>query len=190
MKLRRTILKKLYPAFRKMSKATPHGKILKNEKNVIPPASFYELEYESNSGTVASFANFRGKHVLVVNTASDCGYTGQYDELQQLYLQYRDKLVVVAFPANDFKEQEKGTDQQIGEFCRLNYGVTFPLAKKSSVIKSADQHPVFKWLSHSDLNGWNNQEPVWNFSKYLISPDGVLLGYYGPAVSPKDVFPG
>lgn len=190
MNLRRSILKIFYPALRKVSYSTSHGRILKNETEKYPPVSFYDLEYFSNQGNKFSMASFLGKYVLIVNTASDCGYTGQYEELQRLYMQYQNRLIVIGFPSNDFKEQEKGTDAQISEFCKLNYGVTFPLAKKSVVIKTEGQNHIFKWLSNSVFNGWNNQAPVWNFSKYLISPEGLLLGYYGPAVSPGDVFPG
>jgi glutathione peroxidase len=125
----------------------------------------------------------------LVNTASDCGYTDQYNELQQLYSRFQNRVEVIGFPANDFRQQEKGTDEQIAEFCRVNYGVTFPLAKKSVVIKSPDQNPVFRWLSDKNLNGWNDKEPSWNFSKYLVDEQGMLTHYFDPAVSPmsKDV---
>jgi glutathione peroxidase len=104
-----------------------------------------------------------------------------------LYQDHQDKLVVIGFPANDFQEQEKGSDEEISEFCRINYGVTFPLASKSVVVKNEEQHPVFKWLTDKSKNGWNDQAPEWNFSKYLVAPDGKLLGYYGTAVSPLDI---
>ena len=90
------------------------------------------------------------------------------------------------FIANDFKEQEKGSDTEIAQFCKLNYGVTFPLVKKSTVIKGPDQHPVFRWLSHKELNGWCNQQPEWNFSKYLVNEEGVLTNYFAASVSPLD----
>jgi glutathione peroxidase len=96
----------------------------------------------------------------------------------------KDKLVIIGFPANDFKEQEKGTDAEIAEFCRVNYGVTFPLAAKCSVKKGRDQHDVFNWLSTSKKNGWNEKAPIWNFSKFLVSENGELLGYFEPSVSP------
>lgn len=148
-----------------------------------PPVPFYNLSTVLNNGNNLSFADLKGKKVLIVNTASDCGYTNQYEALQKLYEQYKDKLVVIGFPANDFKEQEKGNDEEIAAFCKLNYGVTFPLAKKSSVI-GADKNEVFNWLSDKNKNGWNEQEPVWNFSKYLVSEDGVLLQYFDPGISP------
>jgi len=122
--------------------------------------------------------------VLLVNTASDCGYTNQYDDLQKLYKQFEQKLVIIGFPANDFKEQEKGDDEAIAEFCKLNFGVTFPLAKKSSVVRSAQQNEVFRWLTDKMKNGFTSKQPSWNFSKYLVDEDGVLTHYFDPSVSP------
>ena len=121
---------------------------------------------------------------MIVNTASDCGYTGQYDGLEKLYQRYKNEFVILAFPANDFKEQEKGTDEDIAAFCKLNYGITFPLMKKSIVIKAPGQHEIFAWLTHKNLNGWNDAAPSWNFSKYLIDEQGRLLEFFGPGVDP------
>jgi len=148
-----------------------------------PPVPFHHLSATLNNGDQLFFSTLKGKKVLIVNTASNCGYTNQYEALQQLYEQYKDKLVVIGFPANDFKEQEKGNDDEIAAFCKLNYGVTFPLAKKSAVIGES-KNEVFSWLSDKNKNGWNEQEPVWNFSKYLVSEDGVLLQYFDPGISP------
>jgi glutathione peroxidase len=120
----------------------------------------------------------------LVNTASNCGYTNQYEELQQLYEQYNNRLVILGFPSNDFKEQEKGNDDEIARFCKINYGVTFPLMKKSVVIKGAGQNPVFQWLSDAAQNGWNTKTPSWNFSKYLVNESGMLTHYFDPAISP------
>jgi glutathione peroxidase len=124
-----------------------------------------------------------------VNTASDCGYSNQYNQLQELSQKYKDKLVVLGFPANDFKEQEKGSDQEIAAFCKANYGVSFPLMSKSVVIRSDQQNPVFQWLTDSSRNGWNNKQPGWNFSKYIVDEKGMLTHYFGSSVSPlsKDV---
>ena len=119
-----------------------------------------------------------------MNTASDCGYTAQYAELQKLYEANKGTLEVIGFPANDFKEQESGSDADIAQFCSVNFGVSFPLAKKSSVVKSAAQNNIFNWLSDAAKNGWNNQSPEWNFSKYLVNEEGVLTHYFPPAVSP------
>ena len=121
---------------------------------------------------------------MLVNTASDCGYTEQYEALQKIYEENKEKLAVIGFPANDFKEQEKGTDEEIAQFCKLNFGVTFPLMKKSVVKKVAEQNEVFKWLTDSAKNGWNNKPPSWNFAKYIVNEEGVLTNYFGSSVSP------
>jgi glutathione peroxidase len=92
--------------------------------------------------------------------------------------------MVLGFPSNDFKQQEKGTDAEIAEFCRQNFGVTFPLMQKSVVIKSENQNPVFQWLTDSSKNGWNDKQPSWNFSKYLVDENGALINFFGPSVSP------
>ena len=109
--------------------------------------------------------------------------------MQKLADDQKDKLLVIGFPANDFKEQEKGTDEEIAQFCKMNFGVSFPLAKKSVVIRSAQQNPVYQWLTDSTRNGWNKKPPTWNFTKYLVNEEGKLTHYFGPSVSPlsKDV---
>lgn len=189
MTYRQKILKAVYPALMWFTKlAGKNTQQLSNEK-AAPPVSFYSLKGSLNNGNNLDFASLKGKKVLLVNTASECGYTNQYDDLQKLAEQYKDKLLVIGFPANDFKEQEKGTDEEIATFCRMNFGVTFPLMKKSVVIKTPEQNAVFRWLTDSTQNGWNNQPPSWNFSKYLVSEEGVLLNYFGPSVEPlgKDI---
>ncbi|MFN9999085.1 MAG: glutathione peroxidase, partial [bacterium] len=138
---------------------------------------------KNNKGELVDFSAFQGKQVLIVNTASDCGYTPQYEELESIHQQHKD-LVILAFPANDFKEQEKKGDAEIEQFCKINYGVTFPLMSKVSVVKGPEQHPVFRWLSDTAQNGWCKRAPVWNFSKYLINKDGVLTHYFAPQVQP------
>jgi len=184
MTYRQKILKAVYPVLMLASRLTGmNAEKLSNDK-VKPPVPFYSLKGELGSGDSIDFNSFQGKKVLLVNTASNCGYTNQYDDLQKLSEQYKDKLLVIGFPANDFKEQEKGTDEEIMQFCKVNYGVTFPLMKKSVVIRSAGQNPVFQWLSDSAKNGWNNKYPSWNFSKYLVNENGVLTNYFDPSVSP------
>ena len=121
---------------------------------------------------------------MLINTASNCGYTPQYAELQQIYELHKDKLELIAFPANDFKDQEKGNDAVIATFCKIHYGVTFPLAKKNQVVKGNAQQAVFQWLTNKGLNGWNDHQPGWNFYKYLIDEEGKLIGVYPSAVSP------
>ncbi len=124
---------------------------------------------------------------MFVNTASDCGYTGQYEELKKLDEQAGNKVKIIAFPANDFKEQEKGTDEEIQQFCFINFGVDFPLAKKSVVIKSPQQNKVYQWLTNKNKNGWNEQQPRWNFSKYLVNENGALTHYFDATISPLSV---
>jgi glutathione peroxidase len=185
---RQKILKLFYPALRRITNFASfnNNSRLNNQANKKPLKSFYDLHAIANNGALINFDQFKGKKVLLVNTASDCGYTSQYDELQKLYRQYQNKLLVLGFPANDFKEQEKGSDEEIAQFCKINYGVTFPLIKKSSVVKGNKQNEVYQWLSNKNLNGWNDQDPRWNFTKYLVNEEGVLTGYFAPAVSPLD----
>lgn len=185
MTYRQKVLKAVYPAFMWITKLTgTNTKKMKNESAKSPVVSFYDLSATQIDGKELKFADFKGKKLLLVNTASDCGYTNQYADLQKLYDQFKDKLLVIGFPANDFKEQEKGTDEEIAQFCQKNYGVTFPVMKKSVVIKSAQQNPVYQWLTDSSKNGWCNQQPSWNFSKYLVDENGVLANYFDPSVSP------
>jgi glutathione peroxidase len=157
-----------------------------NTENKQPQKDFYALQAILNNGDTLSFETFRGKKVLLVNTASDCGYTGQYKELEALYQQHKDNLIVVGFPANDFKGQEKKSDADIASFCKVNYGVTFLLMRKGSVVKGSEQQGVYEWLSSANANGWCNQAPVWNFCKYVVSEEGVLQAYFPQTVSPLD----
>jgi len=185
MTWRQSLLKTLYPLIMLNGKVFGNKNDIKlNPGKAVPAASFYDLQAVKNNGDTLPFSTLKGKKVLIVNTASDCGFTGQYEELEKLHQQYGNQLVILGFPANDFKEQEKGTDEEIGAFCKKNYGVTFPLAQKAVVIKSAAQHPVFQWVSDSAKNGWNSKAPSWNFSKYLVNEKGVLTHYFDPSVSP------
>ena len=189
MTLRQKVLKTIYPAW--MWYARMRGKNvteLKNEQKQ-PPVSFYSLKGILNNGDTLDFASLKGKKLMLVNTASDCGYTDQYEALQKLYEQHKNTLVVIGFPANDFRQQEKGTDAEIAKFCKANYGVTFPLMQKTVVIKSAQQNPVYQWLTDSAQNGWNNKPPSWNFTKYIVNEKGMLTNYFGSSISPlnKDV---
>lgn len=186
MNLRQKVLKAVYPAIIALGKLTRRRSTTLTNDGNTPSAqiSFYDLAAELNNGQQLPFNSLKGKKVLLVNTASNCGFTAQYDDLQKLYGQHKDKLVIIGFPANDFKEQEKGSDADIAEFCRINFGVSFPLAKKSTVVKGNDQNKIFQWLTNKNLNGWNDQQPSWNFSKYLVNEQGVLTHYFDPAVSP------
>jgi len=187
MTFKQKLLKLFYPQIMRGSKQSEKGKILVNKAQVSPAESIYDFEVELNNGQKLPLSQFRNKRILIVNTASDCGYTGQFDELQRLHEQNGSELAVIGFPANDFREQEKGSDAEIAQFCKVNYGVTFPLAKKGSVIRAHGQQDLFSWLSSKQRNGWCEQEPVWNFSKYLVDEQGRLSGFYGPAVSPAEI---
>ena len=180
------ILRFLYPLIRKASKSGKNGAVISNENNATSIVSFYQQKAILNNGNLIDFSVYSGKKVLIVNTASNCGYTGQYAELQKLHEKLGDKLAIIAFPANDFAEQEKSSDNEISQFCQINYGVTFPIAKKGVVVKSKDQQPIFKWLTDSRANGWNSHQPDWNFSKYVIDEKGNLTNYFGPSISPLD----
>ena len=188
MTIRQNFLRLIYPVLKIFAKLTGKGpSIIENKKNTAPLSSFYKLNFTLNTGENIFMQQYAGKKILIVNTASDCGYTAQYAELQQLQDQQAETLVVIGFPANDFKHQEQKGDTEIAEFCKVNYGIHFPLAKKSSVIKGDDQHKVFHWLSNANENGWCNQQPVWNFSKYLINEKGVLANFFAPYVNPLDI---
>lgn len=180
------MLRKLYPTILKWGKKGKNGTVLINEQEIAPITSFYHLKVELNNGKILDLSELKGKKVLLVNTASNCGYTAQYAELQSLHEQYGEKLQIIAFPANDFAGQEKSNDADIEQFCQVNYGVTFPVAIKSTVVKKTNQHPIYKWLTDKNENGWNTHEPDWNFSKYLLNEKGVLTDYFGPSISPLE----
>ncbi|MBV4359173.1 glutathione peroxidase [Pinibacter aurantiacus] len=182
---RQKILKAVYPLLMKITNVFgAKNKALENTEKSTSVTSIYDLPLLLNNGQHVPMNSFKGKKILLVNTASDCGYTGQYSELQSLYNEFNKDLVVIGFPANDFKEQEKGNDEEIASFCKINYGVTFPLAAKSTVVKGSHQNAIFNWLSNKEKNGWNDQQPSWNFSKYLVDEKGTLTNYFDPSVSP------
>lgn len=159
---------------------------MKNEKNIEPIQSIDTLEFSNLAGETFPLSKWKGKKILVVNTASECGYTPQYAELDQLDRAFGDRIQVLGFPSNDFGAQEPGDDPQIADFCQTHFGIGFPLSRKTQVIKGPQQHPIYQWLTQSSLNGWLDQEPEWNFSKYLIDKQGRLSHYFGAAVSPMD----
>lgn len=149
-------------------------------------SSFYELEAKSISGETIKFDTFKGKKLLFVNTASKCGFTKQYEDLEKLYKQYGgDDFLIIGFPANNFMNQEPGTNEEIMQFCSTEYGVTFPMMAKISV-KGDDMHPVYKWLTSKELNGVMDSEVKWNFQKYLIDGEGNLIKTLGTKVNPLD----
>ncbi|MEO6721745.1 MAG: glutathione peroxidase [Ferruginibacter sp.] len=158
------------------------------EKNEVTPAkqiaqSIYDFKVESLDGGTIDFSSFKGKKILIVNTASECGYTKQYEGLEALYKKYQDKLVIVGFPANNFGGQEPGSNAQIKEFCKKNYGVTFPMAAKISV-KGDDTAPIYKWLCSKSENGVLDAEIKWNFNKFLLDEKGNLITKFDSKVTP------
>jgi len=185
MTTRQKILKAAYPAMMWFTKVTGVNSKSITNKGVTSPESFYNLPATLIDDSAINLNQYKGKKILLVNTASDCGYTGQYEQLEKLYQQHREKLVILGFPANDFKGQEKGTDLAIASFCKLNYGVSFPLCKKSKVIIGRDQNEIFKWLTQKNKNGWNEQAPTWNFCKYLIDEQGRLTHFFASSVEPS-----
>lgn len=146
-------------------------------------SQFYTFKLKAIDGTVIDFAKYKGEKVLIVNTASECGYTPQYKELQKLHETYGSKITILGFPCNDFGGQEPGTATNIQSFCEKNYGVTFQLFDKVAV-KGESISPLYKWLTTKTLNGWNEQAPTWNFCKYLINENGELVKFFPSGVSP------
>jgi glutathione peroxidase len=147
------------------------------------PNNFYDLSFTTLEGKPYPFEQLKGKYVLIVNTASKCGFTKQYADLQKLSEQYAEKLVILGFPCNQFGGQEPEDANGIREFCSVHYGVTFTLMEKSNV-KGKEKNIVYKWLTDKNINGWNSDQPNWNFCKYLISPDGKLLKFWLSKVEP------
>ncbi len=159
-------------------------KTIPAEKN-ITSKGFYDLKMNAIDGKEIQFTRYQGKKVLIVNTASECGFTPQYAELQSLQDKYKDKLVVLGFPCNQFGGQESKNETEIVQFCTKNYGVTFQLFEKSDV-KGNSQNEVFKWLTTKELNGWNTEVPSWNFGKYLVDEKGVLVKVFPSNRKPLD----
>lgn len=162
--------------------------VILNPSPSEPPkaASLYEFTLKNIDGSDVKLETFRGKVILIVNTASKCGLTPQYEGLQKIYDRFKDKdFVVVGFPANNFLGQEPGTEKEIKEFCTLNYKVTFPMFSKISV-KGADQHPLYSFLTNEKTNPGFSGDITWNFEKFLIGKDGKTVARYAPRVLPDD----
>lgn len=171
--------------------------------------TIYDFKVQNNKGEEVEMSQYRGKVLMIVNTASKCGFTPQYDGLEALYQKYKDQgLVVIGFPCDQFKHQEPGTDKEIAEFCRINHGVTFPLMKKTDVF-GENAHPIFRYLTQqvpdenvsdpqdktvmemvdslSRSDGRKDGEIRWNFTKFLISKDGMTIKRYAPVTKPEDM---
>ena len=150
---------------------------------LAPVKNIYEFKVPGLDGKTINFKKFKGKKIMIVNTASKCGNTPQYSDLEKLYEQYKDKLVIVGFPANNFGKQEPGSNDEIGEFCKKNYGVTFPMAEKISV-KGDDIHPLYKYLTE-EVAKMGIEDPVkWNFTKFLLDEHGKLIAVIHNKVNP------
>jgi len=146
--------------------------------------TLHDFKVVTLEGEEFDLAQLKGKKVLIVNTASKCGFTPQYEGLQNLYDKYGgEDFVILGFPANNFFRQEPGTNEEIREFCSRNYGVTFPMMEKISV-KGKDMHPLYKWLTTKELNGLENSSVSWNFQKYLVDEEGKLVGSLPPKTKP------
>lgn len=145
--------------------------------------SIYDIEINSLNNTPIQLSDFKGKNILFVNVASKCGFTPQYKQLEDLYKTYKDNLVVIGVPCNQFGKQEPGNSNEIQEFCELNYGVSFLITEKIDV-KGAQQHPLYQWLTTRKLNNKKSSSVKWNFQKYLISDDGKLIDYYYSITKP------
>jgi glutathione peroxidase len=147
------------------------------------PKTIYEFTVPALKGGTIDFSKFKGKKIMVVNTASKCGFTPQYEALQKLSERYKDKLVIVGFPSNNFLFQEPGSNEKIAAFCQDNYGVTFPMAAKVSV-KGSNMAPIYHWLTEKQYNGFEDHKVKWNFQKYLINERGELIAIFDPRTAP------
>ena len=159
------------------------NKVSGESYTIDPPSTVFDYKIKNIYGDVVTLEKYRGKKILIVNVASRCGYTSQYKDLQKLQDRYKNKLQVIAFPCNDFGFQEPGTSEQIAEFCEVNYNIKFPIMEKINIRRSPS-HPLYEWLSNSELNGWNDSKPKWNFYKYLINENGKLINIFNSGTSP------
>ena len=164
-------------------KTNNEAKLTPDKKNETANTSIFNIALNALDGNPIDLSYFKGKHILFVNVASECGFTKQYKDLQKLSDKYPDKLVVIGCPCNQFGKQEPGDASQIQTFCERNFGVTFLLTEKINV-KGSKQHPLYKWLTDKDLNGKKNSSVKWNFQKYLVNKDGHLVDYYYSITKP------
>jgi glutathione peroxidase len=157
-----------------------YSKVSGPPKEEFADKSIYDLRLPDINGTEIDFHQFKGKKMLIVNTASKCGYTPQYSDLEQVHLKHSDSVSVLGFPSNDFLWQEPGTNDEIISFCQKNFGITFRMFSKISV-KGRSQHPLYQWLQSK-----TGKAPSWNFCKYLVNQDGTDVKFFGPKVNPLD----
>ena len=159
------------------------GSVPKVTSVQAPKASIYDVKINALDNTELILSNFKGKKILFVNVASKCGFTYQYEELQKLHEQEKEKLVIIGLPCNQFGYQEKGNADEIQSFCSVNYGVTFPITEKINT-KGSEQHPIYSWLTKRELNGSTNSKVKWNFQKYLVNEEGALQETFSPKTTP------
>ena len=155
----------------------------KSQSKIIQSMSLYNIEINNIDGSPFDLNKYKGKHLLFVNVASECGFTGQYEDLQKLYDTYQDKLMVIGVPCNQFGGQEPGSSDEIQSFCQKNYGVTFLMTEKVDV-KGDRQHPLYQWLTKKDLNGVKSTSVKWNFQKYLVDGNGQFVDYFYSITKP------
>ncbi len=152
-------------------------------RKIMDKKSFYDIKINSLQGTPIHLEDFKGKHILIVNVASKCGFTPQYKDLQELHETYKEKLQVIGVPCNQFGGQEPGTTDDIESFCQVNYGVDFLITEKIDV-KGKHIHPLFEWLTNEEQNGVSSSTVKWNFQKYIIDTNGKLVDYYFSLTKP------
>jgi glutathione peroxidase len=171
----------------------PEAKIVKadvssvsnNTQSIMAADKFYTFKVRSLDGVEVNLEQFKGKKIVVLNTASACGFTPQYADWETFYEANKDKIVVLGFPCNQFGGQESGTHAEIKSFCQKNYGVTFPMFEKIDV-KGDNQAPIYKWLSDKSQNGWCDKVPTWNFCKYLVNEKGELVEFFASNIKPDN----
>ena len=164
----------------------PENKRNTDEIIAVQNKSIYDFKVLALNGDTIDFAAFKGKKILIVNTASKCGFTPQYEGLEQLYQKYKDRLVVIGFPCNNFLSQEPGSNEKIKAFCTKNYGVSFPMAAKISV-KGKNIAPIYKWLCNKSENGVMDAKISWNFNKFLLDENGKIIAWFPSKVTPMSV---
>ncbi len=168
------------------NKNTEHTDINTTMTDKNQTKTIYSFKVKDIDGNEFDFASLKGKKIMIVNTASECGLTPQYEQLQSIYQEFKDKnFIIVGFPANNFGAQEPGSNKEISAFCTKNYGVTFPMMEKISV-KGDDMAAIYQYLTKKELNGLQDSQVEWNFQKYLIDENGKLVQVVGPRILPND----